>query len=98
MIRQEILTSKQDDLTYVLNIQTQLKRYLDSMRKKQIANIIFYGIFSRCITSRELKLRQLYHATVTFLQIAKVQGQGFNDAKYYDGGETAFLEANKILE
>lgn len=98
MIRQETLSLKQDDLTYVLNHFDGLNRFFRSMRKIKIAWKISNGCCSRCISSRELKLRELYHATVNFLNLARAQNQALNDAKHNEDGEASFLDANRISE
>lgn len=68
------------------------------MRNKQIAWISADGCCSRCLSSRESKLRELYRATVAYLWFTKNQGQGSNDTHSFDDGETSFLEANNILK
>lgn len=66
------------------------------MRKEQIAPIISNWCCSRCITSRESKLSELYHATANYLKTARAQNQDLNNTKYVDDGEISFLEANSL--
>ncbi len=66
------------------------------MRKNQIAPKISNSCCSRCITSRESKLSELYHATVSYLKTARAQNQDLSNAKYVDDGEISFLEANSL--
>lgn len=99
MIRQATLTSKQHDLRYVINSFRSIIILLISVRIIQIAWNNFNGRFSRCILSREFKLRELYRATGIYEGITKGRNKDIQDAvKIWSDGESLFLEENNVAE